>query len=620
MNQNLEQKLQNLPENPGVYQFLDETGKVIYVGKAKSLKNRVRQYFHKNLNSGKTEALVRKITDLELIVTDSEVEALVLENNLIKELKPRYNILLKDDKTYPYIVVTKEPYPRVFPTRTVIQDGSKYFGPYTDVKSMKSSLRLIKTMFKVRSCKHYINQEFIDKRRVKVCLDYHIKKCDGPCEGLVTEFEYNSMIKQVVKILRGKINDLISELKQQMADFALNMQFERAAELRDKIKELEVYSSKQKIITTDFKDRDIFAIAYLNKDCICTIFNIRSGKLIGKKELRVTLEISDEISNIYESLVKLYYQMPVEIPEEIIIESALEEPESILDWLTQKAESKVKFILPESKDLKSIFNMCKHNAELQLKEWQLHKAKREGQVNFAVQSLQRDLRLAKPPIKIECFDISNLQGSDIVASMVVFENGQPKKSEYRKFIIESVNEGTPNDFESMREVIVRRYTRLKEENKPFPDLIMIDGGKGQLSSAIESLTRIGADNYQIISLAKKLEEVFLPNQSESIMIPKTSSALKLLQQVRDEAHRFAITFHRQRRDKRTLQTELTDIDGIGEKIAEKLLKEVGSVEQIKNSSLEELTKIIGKIKAEKVLAYFKGLQEPDILKNIDFLI
>jgi len=602
MTQHLQDILKNLPNKPGVYQFFNDKEKVIYVGKAINLKNRVRSYFHSNLNSVKTIALVSKIAHIELIVTDNEVEALVLENNLIKQFKPRYNINLKDDKSYPYIRITNEPFPRIFPTRRIIKDGSRYFGPYTEVRNMKSSLRMINQIFKIRSCKLILNDETIARKKYKVCLDYHIKKCDGPCEGLVTQLAYSEMVNEVTKLLKGRTDDLILELNNKMQVAVEELAFETAAELRDKIEKLKTISGKQKVVSEDYEDRDIISVAVEDNDSACSILLIRNGKLIDKKKLKLKLENSEDLPSVYTSAIQFYYDNEfVEVPKEILLEVEPDEKETLTAWLSQKSNKKVKFIIPQRGNLKSLVKLCKENAILTLKEIQLQKLKNEGHIPYPVQALQRDLRLKNPPLKIECFDISNLQGTDSVASMVVFENGKPKRSNYRKFIIKTV-EG-PDDFSSMKEVIGRRYSRLKEENSIFPDLIMVDGGKGQLSSAVEILEGLGINNQNIIGLAKRLEEVFLPGESEPELIPKASSGLKLLQQVRDEAHRFAITFHRLRRSKRTIATELTDIKGIGNLIAEKLLKELGSVDGIKNASVEELTKVIGK-KAELVYSYF----------------
>lgn len=606
INDDLKEKLNSIPALPGIYQFKDKNGKVIYVGKGKNLRNRVRSYFHSNVDSPKTLALVKRVRDFQLIVTDSEVEALVLENNLIKELKPRYNINLKDDKTFPYIRVTNEPYPQIYSTRQVVQDGSKYFGPYTNVKDMKISLRMINQTFRIRSCKYYIDQDSIDKGKVKLCLDYHIKKCDGPCEGLISEKEYRKMVDRVIQVLKGKTDELISELKIEMQNHSENFEFEKAAQIRDMLGKLKVYASKQKIVSTDFGDRDIISAAVEGKDVACTILNIRNGRLIGQKRLKLTAEPGDELNNVYSAIIRFYYNEFVEVPKEIILEVVPSDKETLLEWLNSKAERKVKFVVPKIKsDAKSILNMCKQNAILQLKEIQLQKMKKEGNLPYVLSALKRDLRLNVIPRKIECFDISHIQGADTVASLVVFVDGKPKKSLYRKFIIKSV-EGV-DDFASMREVVERRYSKLKEENQPLPELIMVDGGKGQLSSAVEILNDLGFENYNIIGLAKRLEEIFFPGNPEAQTIPKTSSSLKLLQHLRDEAHRFAITFHRERRSKRTFKTELTDIKGIGTKAAEKLLTHFKSVNEIKKQSEEELAKVVGKAKAKTIVEFYKNM-------------
>lgn len=603
MNETLQRKLELLPGNPGIYQFFNDKGKVIYVGKAKNLKNRVRSYFHENIDSPKTKILVSKIEDLQVIVTDSEIEALVLENNLIKEFKPRYNINLKDDKTYPYIRITNEPFPQIFPTREIIRDGSKYFGPYTDVKNMKNSLRLMNTTFKIRSCRFYIDEEAIEKKKFKLCLDYHIKKCDGPCEGLINQADYNEMVNQIIKVLRGKTDDLINELKEKMNQASQAMDFEKAAALRDRINQLTVYTEKQKVVSEDMDDKDIISVAYEGKDVACTILNIRSGRLIGKKQLKLSAEENEDIDKIYSAVVQFYYNEYVDIPKEIIIETEPSEAESLLEWLSLKGGKKCRFFIPQRESsAMGLLRMCKQNAILQLKEIELQKMKKDGAVPFVLSSLKRDLHLKNLPVKIECFDISNLQGTDTVASMVVFENGKPKKSEYRKFIIKSV-EG-PDDFASMQEVIERRYSRVKEENIRMPELVMVDGGKGQLSSAVEILEKLEIKDFEIIGLAKRLEEVFLPGNPEPQTIPKTSSSLKLLQHIRDEAHRFAITFHRERRSKRTFTTELLEIKGIGPAVAEKLLKEFKSVEEIKKLTEEEIAKAVGKSKANLIFKHF----------------
>ncbi len=604
MNDTLKSKLENLPDKPGVYQFFNEKGKHLYIGKAKNLKNRVRTYFLPEHSSVRIGIMVKKIHDLQLIVTDSELEALVLENNLIKQYKPRYNVLLKDDKSFPFIKVTNEDFPRIFATRNLVRDGSRYFGPYTDVKSMRYALRLINQLFKIRSCKFALTPDTITNKRVKICLDYHIKKCDGPCEGLISRADYNVMVEGAVKLLGGKLSDLVKELNEGMAKASADLDFETAAMYRDNMQKLQVFADKQKVISDDLEDRDVIAVATADKDATCSILNIRGGKLIGKKQIGLRVELNTPLEEVYAAFIKLFYDLEyVVIPGEIVTEIMPADDELIQSWISEKAKQKVKFHVPQRGKLKSLVNMCKQNAVLQLGELQLQRMKREGNVPHVLTALKRDIRLKKLPRRIECFDISNLQGSDIVASMVVFVDGKPKKSEYRRYIIEGII--GPDDFASMQQVVTRRYTRVMKEGLAFPDLIMIDGGKGQLSSAVEVLQEIVKTPYEIIGLAKRLEEIFIPEDSDPIIIPIASSSLKLLQQVRDEAHRFAITFHRERRSKRIITSELLSVKGIGPAIVARLLKEFGSLEGVKAATKEKLTEVAGASKAALLISYFQ---------------
>ncbi|MGH2574192.1 MAG: excinuclease ABC subunit UvrC, partial [Ignavibacteria bacterium] len=602
MKDKLIRKLSYFPDNPGIYQFKDKNGKVIYVGKAKNLRSRVRQYFTSKPAGPRLQRMVSLIKDIDIINTDSEVESLILEMNLIKKLKPRYNVNLKDDKSYPYIVITNEPFPRVFPTRKKRNDGSKYFGPFTDVGTIKYSLKMLRDIFMIRTCNLNITREAIDKKKFKVCLEYHIHKCEGPCEGLVSQKRYNEMIDEVEKLLNGKTGSLIKELENKMEIAAKNEDFEEAALIRNKIQSLEVYSSKQKIISEDLLDKDVFGFVKEGNDGSAVVFNIREGKVIAKRHFYLN-NIEDKTdSEVLENVIFRYYSENNFIPDEIHLPDGLIDPDTITEWLTREKGRKVELVFPKKGDKLKLLSMVKTNAQYMLDELKLQRLKREFIPN-SVTALKRDLHLTKLPRKIECFDISNIQGTDTVASMVVFKDGQPKKSEYRKFKIRTVlNEvGKPDDFAAMREVIHRRYRKIIEQNSEnyslennasskfeirnpkseinrggFPDLIVIDGGKGQLSSAIKVLNNLGVTNQNIIGLAKKLEEVYMPGDSLPQPIPKTSSGLKLLQRVRNEAHRFAITYHRKLRDKRTLTTELEEIEGIGKKTAEKLLKEFGS--------------------------------------------
>ncbi len=597
------EKLESLPTGPGVYQHKDSEGKVLYVGKAKNLRSRVRQYFQKSRTvEPRIDSMLAKATDLEIIVTDNEVEALILEANLIKKLKPRYNVNLKDDKSYPYIVVTKEPYPRVFVTRQIRKDGSRYFGPYTDVKNIRSALKSIRDIFPIRSCNYLIDDESIKKRKIKVCLDYHIKKCEGPCEGLVSEIQYNAMIDHVADLLHGKTESLIQKMQHEMEAFAAAMRFEDAATLRDRIKGLQAYSEKQKAVDLDPLDRDIVAFASEGDDACGVIFKVRDGKMIGRQHYYMSNVDQKPDTEVLETLLKQYYLEADFIPKEVFVSSSIEDVEAMQQWLTEKRGEPVTVTHPLAGEEAKLVRLSKSNAQFLLDELKLQKMKRVDYVPHAVKSLQRDLRLEKLPRKVECFDISNIQGTDPVASMVVFEDGKPKKSEYRKFKIRSVQ--GPDDFASMREVIQRRYQKLLDESGAFPDLVMVDGGKGQLSSAVEVLTALGIPGQPIIGLAKRLEEVFLPGNSEPELIPKTSTGLRLLQQIRDEAHRFAITFHRSLRAKRTLQTELDLIEGIGKKRATELLEAFGSVQGVKFATPEQLSEIVGEKVASKIREYF----------------
>lgn len=606
----LREKVESLPVGPGVYQHKDADGRVLYVGKAKNLRSRVRQYFQKSRSMDpRIETMLSKATDLEIIVTDSEVEALILESNLIKKLKPRYNVNLKDDKSYPYIVITKEPYPRVFVTRRIIRDGSRYFGPYTDVKNVRVALKSIRDIFMIRSCNYFIDSESILKRKVKVCLDYHIKKCEGPCEGLVSEERYNAMIDQVATLLAGKTETLIQKLRTEMEEHAAGLRFEDAALMRDRIKGLEAYSEKQKAVDLDPLDRDIVAFAAEGDDACGVIFKIRDGKMVGRQHYYMSNVDQKPEGEILGTLLKQYYLEADYIPQEVFIPAAVEEEDVLQQWLSGRKASPVNLRHPTEGEEAKLVRLSQSNARFLLDELKLQRMKRADYIPHAVKALQRDLRLAKLPRKVECFDISNTQGSDSVASMVVFVDGKPRKSEYRKFKIRTV-EG-PDDFASMQEVIERRYKRLLEEGGKFPDLIMVDGGKGQLSSAVEIVRRLGIASQPIIGLAKRLEEVFLPGKGEPEIIPKTSSGLRMLQQIRDEAHRFAITFHRSLRAKRTLQTELDLIEGIGKKRAKELLEAFGSVQGVKFATEEQLSDIVGEKVMAKIKEYFASAGSGD---------
>ncbi len=605
MNPILEEKLAYLPTKPGVYQHKDADGKVLYVGKAKNLRSRVRSYFQQSRpKDGRIQILVAKIEDVEIIVTDNEAEALILENNLIKELKPRYNINLRDDKTYPYICIKKERFPRVFPTRRIRRDGSKYFGPYTDVKSMHLMLDTIRSMFRLRDCSLNLRPESIEADKFQVCLQYHIKKCDAPCVGYQSEADYARTIQQVEQLLNGKTQTLVEILEEEMAVRSAAMQFEEAAALRDRIKALRSYTERQKVVSNDTTDRDLFALAVDRvENMACgAIFKVREGKVIGRahKHLHRIEGISDE--SLMQAFLENHYTETTFFPEEVLLAIPCSDPEPLLEFLCEHRGKKVTMRVPERGDKAGLIRMVESNARLLLEEWRRQKAQQaEGRVPHVVHALKRDLRPPHLPRRIECFDISHLGGTGIVASCVVFVDGRPKKKEYRTFKVRTVEEGKSDDFQSMREVVARRYARIHEANGPWPDLVVIDGGKGQLSSAVEALERVDAyGRFPVVGLAKRLEEVFFPGDTESVLIPRTSSSLQLLQRTRNEAHRFAVTFQRKQRQLKTLHSELMDIPGVGDKSVRKLLQAFGSVKRIRLMSEPELSEVVGASMAARI--------------------
>lgn len=623
----LSEKIASLPQKPGVYIYKNAKGKVIYVGKAVKLRNRVRSYFNNTKKrDAKTTALIQNIRDLEFISTDTEAEALILEDTLIKKNKPKYNVLLRDDKSYPYVRVTKEDYPRVFQTRTVVKDGSTYFGPYTDVGHLKRLLKVTRKLLKIRSCDLKLTEENVKTDKWKVCLDYHIKKCEGPCEDLVTKAQYNENIRWAKQILSGKTRELEHELEKMMLDYSERMEFERAAEIRNRLESLRIFTSKQKIVSSDMKDRDVFGLARVEETACVLILKIRDGKLIGKRHYLITgAHEQSDAAIVGRSLERWYIESDF-IPDEIFLSEEPNDIEYLSSYLAEQKGKSVHIHIPKIGDKKKLTDMASTNAKFIIMEHTQALEKREQIVPRPVLSLQRDLRLQKPPRTIECFDNSHLQGAELVSSMVHFEDGKPKKSKYRRFKNREVNKN--DDFAAMREAVKRRYTRLiseieefeKEEalakkegltppdpsDKPqLPDLLIIDGGKGQLSSAYGIIKELGLDGKMVVvGLAKKLEEVFFPGESEPHIMPRTSSSLRLIQQVRDEAHRFAITYHRKLRSKRTFKTELTDIPGIGKATSDKLLDMFGSVKNIKERSEAELKTAIGSSAAKKVHDFF----------------
>ncbi|MXW65163.1 MAG: excinuclease ABC subunit C [Bacteroidetes bacterium SB0662_bin_6] len=607
MNPELEKKIEGLPRQPGIYQHKDAEGNVLYVGKAKDLRSRIRSYFRESRpHDGRMRIMIRKIEDVEVIVTDTEAEALILENNLIKHLKPRYNVLLRDDKTFPFICIRNERFPRVFPTRRIVRDGSKYFGPYTDVKNMHLMLRTIRSIFQLRTCTLNLAPEPIAAGKYDPCLEYHIKKCAAPCTGQQSEEDYNRTIEQVEKLLNGHTKELIALLRDEMERLSDAMLFEEAAGLRDRILALEKYARKQKVVSEDEADRDLFAMETDERENVAcgVIFQVREGKVIGRRHTYIHPIEGLSKSVLMQRLVEDYYADAVFFPGEVLLSGEIAEPEPVKELLAQQRGRNVPLAVPRRGPKASLMRMVSTNAAMLLEEWKIRKMKRgEDRIPHAVRSLEEDLRLETLPRRIECFDISHLAGTGTVASCVVFRDGRPRKSEYRHYKIRSAVSGQPDDYQSMREVVTRRYAN--RENIDWPDLVVIDGGKGQLSAAADALREIGVyGRFPLIGLAKRLEEVFFPGDSAPLHIPKASTSLQLLQRIRNEAHRFAVTFQRAQRKKRTLHTSLREIDGVGEKTAQKLIRRFGSVKRVEAAGEEALREAVGAATAQKITAFF----------------
>ena len=582
----LNQKANNLPQEPGVYLMKDQTGTIIYVGKAKSLKNRVSSYFQDSKHQRfKTKVLVEHIANFEYIVTDTEVEALILENNLIKKHNPKYNIQLKDDKTYPYIKVSVDQnFPRVYKTRVIKNDGARYFGPYTDVRAVNNLLELIHDIYPLRTCKKPIAE-----RKERACLNYHIDKCAGPCINEISQEEYNKMIEEVVMLLEGKEKSLKQELKKKMKTASENLNYEAAAQYRDQIEAINKLTQKQKIVSENLVNQDIIATATEQEQICLQLLIVRNGRLIGKENFVFKEEESIELT--ITAFLQQYYDAAYYVPQEILLERELEDQAVIEDWLGKQQEKKIEIKVPQQGNKKELVAMAAKNAYYNLKEHNFETKMDSLKTGPGVQSLGEQLGLDTLPYRIEGFDISHIQGTDTVASLVVFEGGQPKKSDYRRFKIKSVDQ--PDDFASMKEVITRRYSRLIEEEREFPDLILIDGGKGQLSSAVSILEDLGRFDQNIISLAKREEEVFVPGKSEAIILAKNSEALHLVQRVRDEAHRFAVNYHRKLRSRRLTHSMLDDIPGVGPKKRKALLNHFASLQKVKQASREQLSAVKG---------------------------
>lgn len=591
---NLPDILKTLPDNPGVYQFFDAQEKIIYVGKAKSLKKRVTSYFQDKYINGKTAILVRKIADIKFIIVNSELDALLLENNLIKKYQPRYNILLKDDKTYPWICIKNEPFPRVFPTRNIIKDGSQYFGPYASVKMMHTLLDLIHQLYPLRTCSYLLTQENIQNKKFKVCLEYHIGNCKGPCEGLQSEADYNLSIQHIKEILKGNISNVIKSCKQLMQQYAEKLEYENAHLVKEKIDLLEKYQSKSLVVNASIHDVDVYSFAEDDEFGYVNFLKIINGAIIQAHTIELKKKLEESPAELLSfALIELRQRFHSEAQEIIIpFEIELEIPG-------------VDVQVPKIGDKKKLIELSERNVKYYMleKHKQIEAIDPDRHSNRILNQMQKDLRMQELPVRIECFDNSNIQGAYPVSAMVVFENAKPLKKDYRHFNIKTV-EG-PNDFASMEEVVYRRYKRILDDAEPIPQLIVIDGGKGQLSAALTSLEKLGLrGKVTVIGIAKKLEEIYFPGDSIPLYLDKKSETLKVIQHIRNEAHRFGITHHRKRRETGTIKTELSSIKGIGEGMATKLLTAFFSVKGVKEASLEELEKVIGKAKSKIVFGYF----------------
>ncbi|MBC8278843.1 MAG: excinuclease ABC subunit C [FCB group bacterium] len=606
MNEALKNKLDNLPNNPGVYLFKNDKGKIIYVGKAKILKNRVRSYFTGGTDGrAQYENLTQSICDLEVIITETEVEALILEANMIKRCRPRFNVFFRDDKFFPFLKITKELYPRAFLTRKVIKDGSVYYGPFTEVKQVKRLIKIFKSAFQIRNCNLDITEDSIDKKKHKICLDYHIELCGGPCEGLVRSDKYGCNIKRLINLVRGDVSKVIKELRAEMNSVADELKYEYAAKLRDRLKIVEEFASRQTIIFPDKIDRDVFGLAVEDNDGCIALMKVRSGRVQGREHFYLKGSAEKPRSEIISAMLKQYYSGSDYVPREIYLPAAPDDDEVLLTWLKNKRRAAIDLLLPRRGKKLKLLRLAIANAELLLGEKRRETENRD-RVPHSIKSLREALNLQTLPRVIEAFDISNLQGKQTSASMVVFKDGKPLKSQYRKFNIRTV-EGI-DDFASMAEVVKRRYKRVLDEDGEMPDLILIDGGKGQLSSALKSLRDLDITDQPIIGLAKKLEEIFTPFDPEPVNLKKTSSALKLLQQVRDEAHRVAVTHHRKRRTRYNFASTLDNIPGVGEKRKETLLQTFGSVKNIAVKTADDLAGVPGidKRTAENIVKFFQN--------------
>jgi excinuclease ABC subunit C len=593
-NPSLQLQIQTLPDGPGVYQYYDKEDKILYVGKAKNLKKRVASYFNKVHDTAKTNVLVKKIITIKHIVVPTETDALLLENNLIKTLQPRYNVLLRDDKTYPWICIKKEAFPRIFPTRRMVKDGSEYFGPYTCFKTVNTILDLIKELYPLRTCNFDLSPKNIESTKFKVCLEYHIGNCKGPCESHETSENYQKQVDAIREILKGNFKESQREFKKLMNDFAFKMQFEEAQKIKEKLEVLENYQSRSTIINPKITNIDVFSIVSDESAAYVNFLQISHGSIIRSH----TLEIKKKLDETDEELLELAI---IELRDRFHLLSK----EIIVPFPINLGE-KIKITVPQLGDKKQILDLSIRNAKFyrmdQLKQLQIVDPERHS--NRIMAQMQKDLRLSEEPRHIECFDNSNIQGTNPVSACVVFKEGKPSKKDYRHFNIKTVV--GPDDFASMEEVVYRRYKRMLEENQPLPQLIIIDGGKGQLSSALKSIDELGLrGKIAIIGIAKRLEELYYPGDSVPLYLDKKSETLKIIQQLRNEAHRFGITFHRDKRSKAALNSSIETIPGIGEKTMLTLIQHFKSVKRMKLATEKEITDVVGVSKAKKITDFYK---------------
>lgn len=586
-----------IPHEPGVYRFLDESGVILYVGKAKSLRSRVASYFgERKGRAHKTRVLVKNADHLEFTLVETEADALLLENSLIKKYQPRYNVMLKDGKSYSYLCIKKERFPRVFITRRVIRDGSTYFGPYTSKYRLKIILDLIKQLFPLRTCTLNLSQPNIDAGKFKVCLEYHIKNCVGPCVGFESEEEYDVKIAQIKNILKGNFKAVIQHFKKEMQKMAENLEFEKAQQMKEKLDAFNDYQAKSTVVSTKIRDVDVFAIATSEKEAYINYLKIVNGAIIHTHTQELVTNLDDEEEDLMQYTIPLLRERFNSIAQELILPYPITLPEEDLTITVPKIGDKKKLLELSEKNVKFYL--------LQKQKEAVSRTNRQTPAERILRTMQKDLQMDVLPMHIECFDNSNIQGAHPVSSCVVFKNAKPSKKDYRHFNIKTV-EG-PNDFASMEEVVRRRYTRLVKEKSPLPQLIIIDGGKGQLSSSVKIIRELGIeDKVTIIGIAKRLEEIFFPDDPIPLYIDKKSETLKVIQQARNEAHRFAITFHRDQRSRAFLGTELTDIPGIGEKTADKLLTHFGSVKKLRNATAAQIAEVSNLNVAKKVLDYFE---------------